>query len=342
MPPRPSLLPKLAQCPRYEPAPGCTDAMVRGLNLDRAFRTQLGISPGDGDGSGTSSTWTVDAGSPDHAALQWAVTAARTLAGGATIETRESHLRVRALGLRGTADALCTARGWSADLKAGEIRDYEAQQAAYALGFMDRTQTDRWTVHLLYCDAREVVTLDFTRGSAEQLLRGILARVQDPHARATPCDYCDWCALRWTCAARLEPLSLLLFGTPEQLDVQALEQDPAHLGAVLAITHEIAREDGLHDQLKRAARTHLEAEHHVPGWTLVKGREPQSVDPATVARHAGELGIGRITAAYGGMSGRKFTQLWTTAHPDTPVPAGAIQTHPAATHLARRRTHAHD
>lgn len=325
---RPSNLPKLAQCAQYSPAPATTAAVVRGLDLDARFRAML---------SGEDSTWTLDASDHDAAALQWAVETAREFAGGERIESRERHLRVKMLGMRGTADAMCAARQWSADLKTGAVRDYEAQQAAYALGFMERESADRWTTLLLFCDAREVVARDFTREEAERIVRGIIARVKDPLARATPCDYCDWCQHRWSCQARLEPLSTLVLGAPDKLDVRSLADDPARLGAVLAITHEIAREDGLHDVLKQAAKLHLEAGHEVDGWALTLGRESQFVEPDAVARYAGELGIGSVAAAYGGMSARKFTELWTRSFGDQPLPDGLVQTTQNPSYLSRRR-----
>ena len=106
---------------------------------------------------------------------------------------------------------------------------------------------------------------------------------------------------------------------------------------MLSITHEIAREDGLHDVLKRAAKLHLEAAHDVAGWSLTRGRETQSVDSVTVARYASELGIGRVAAAYGPMSSRKFTELWTRTFGDQPVPDGVLETNHHASFLTRRR-----
>jgi hypothetical protein len=302
--------------------------------MDRAFRSLLHGGEARGKADADADT---DTDPEDVAAVQWAVDTARAFAGGDPIEAREEHLRVSVMGMTGTADALCGTRQWSADLKTGEIRDYEAQQAAYALGFMDREFTNRWTVLLLYCDAREVVMLEFSRARAEKIVRGVIARVKDPQARATPCDYCDWCALRWTCRARLEPLSMMVFGNSETLEVSALTEDPARLGAVLSITHEIARDDGLHEVLKQAAKLHLEAGHEVAGWSLTRGRDTQSVNAVTVARYAGELGIGRVTASYGAMSARKFADLWTRAFGDQPIPEGLMQTNHHPSFLSRRR-----
>ena len=131
---RPSTLPKLARCPRYEPAEGVTAATLRGIDMDAAFRAML---------AGGECPWIVDPEEPDYQAVLWAVDTARLLARGAEIQTREKDLRVRVLGMTGTADALCAARRWSADLKTGEFHDYAAQQAAYALGFMEREQVEQ-------------------------------------------------------------------------------------------------------------------------------------------------------------------------------------------------------
>lgn len=200
---RPSTLPKLAKCPRYEPAPGATAATLRGIDMDAAFRTML---------AGRESPWIADPEEKDYQAVQWAVDTARLYARGAAIETRERELRVRVLGMTGTADALCAARRWSADLKTGEMHDYTAQQAAYALGFMDREQVEHWSVLLLFCDVRELLQLDFTRESATQLLCKVLDHVRNPLARATPCEFCDWCASRKSCAARLNAAPLATWG----------------------------------------------------------------------------------------------------------------------------------
>lgn len=312
---RPSSLPKLAQCAKYESNPDAGAAAQRGTDMDASFRAII---------RGTHVAWVADADKEDIAAVEWAVATARLYAGSAHLEADENHLRVEVLGMTGTADASCTEREWSADLKTGEQRNYVEQQAAYALGFMDKEFTDQWTVHLLYCDLRLVETLEFTRESAEQIVRGVLSKAKDPEARATPCDYCDWCALRWTCKTRLEPLSMLLTGAPDKLDIPGISEDPAMLGAVLAITHEVSKDNGLHDTLKDACKTHLEAGREVPGWSLSKGRETRTVDNVTVARFANDFGIGRVMEAYGSMSEKKFSGLWSHTFGNKPLPDDAV------------------
>lgn len=325
---RPSSLPKLAQCAKYQSQPDAGPAAQRGTNMDASFRAIL---------AGTHVAFLPDADSEDIAAVEWAAATARAFAGGKTIETQEDALHIECCGMTGTADALCAEHQWSADLKTGEVRDYEAQQAAYALGFMDREFCDNWTVILLFCDARQVVTLDFTRDHAEKLVRGIVAKVKDPQAVATPCDYCDWCANKWTCKERLAPMSMLLAGAPDKLYIAGLSEDPAMLGAVLAITHDIAKDGGLHDTLKEAAKSHLSEGRNVSGWTLSKGRETKTVDAVTVARYAAEIGAGKVCAAYGNMSEKKFSELWKSQFGERPLPDGAISVNHGAPFVTKSR-----
>lgn len=322
---RPSILPKLAACAKYVSNPVAGAAADRGTRMDEAFRAALMGKP-----------ITLD-DSEDQAAVDWAVATAHIYAGGQPVEADEANLKVSVLGMEGTADAACFERGWSADLKSGEIRNYHEQQAAYALGFMEREFCDEWQVHLFYADQRRVETLVFDRRSAEETVSRVIAKAKDELAKATPCEYCDWCAKRWSCATRLEPLSQLLFGAPDKLDVPAISEDPAMLGAVLAITHEVAKDGGLHDTLKTAAKVHLEAGRDVSGWGLTKGRETQTVDSVTVARWASELGILKVVTAFGNMSLSKFSELWRNTFGDRPLPTEGIKTNHGSPFVSKFR-----
>jgi hypothetical protein len=335
---RPSSLPKLAHCAKWQGEPFAGPYAERGNLLDACFRAILDTSPAtlqqQADKDQTLAGLT-DA--EDRAAVEWAVNTCRLFAGEREVITDEAALRVEVLGMKGTADAKCLERQWSADLKTGEIRDYEAQQAAYALGFMDQEFTDTWTVLLLFCDERQVVTLDYTRAEAEALVRGIVARVKDPQAIAEPNEYCSWCAHRWTCKERLAPISQLLFGAPDKLDVERIKADPTMCGAVLSITHEIQKDDGLHDVLKAGALEHVNAGRTVPGFTKVSGKESRTVDSVTVARHAHAFGFQKLCAAYGNMSEAKFLELWNNHFPGKSLPADAVTTKHGLPYLAKAR-----
>ena len=178
---RPSMLPKLALCGHYRPEADAGEAAARGTKLDEVFRALIQMK--NVNLSGLTDE--------EVEALRWAVSTAKALSGGHELEASEDALRVEALGLNGTADLLCEDAGWSADLKTGQKRNYVEQQAAYALGFMDRLFADEWTVYLLFCDQREVVTLRFTRESAEAAMRSALAIIRRAWASSATIPACD-------------------------------------------------------------------------------------------------------------------------------------------------------
>lgn len=198
---RPSALPKLALCGQYRGDPDGSKYSDRGGKLDVFFREAF-------QNRSEVNYDLANITQQEHEAVKWAVATARALAGAAHIETHESELRISAMGMTGTADALCAECHWSADLKAGQIRNYREQQAAYALGFMDRFEVDEWTVYLLYCDAEQVDTLRFTREDAIEAIQDALALYHgDVPPQAN--EYCGWCANRFDCTARREALGIL-------------------------------------------------------------------------------------------------------------------------------------
>lgn len=335
LPLRPSSLPKLAECPRYESEPIAGPAADRGTAMDAAFRAIL-------DGSHVG--FLPDTNPEDIAAIRWAVDAFKLLAGNAPVQTGEKDLFVSMLGMTGTADGACPEKLFSVDLKSGQVRDYEAQMAAYALGFMEREFCEEWTTHLLFCDERKIVSMRWTQESAMDVVNPILAMVKDPEASPTPCEYCSWCAKRRTCQTRLEPLSMLLTGAPDKLDLTRIKADPADLGRLLDITHQIAKDDGLHDELKAAALAHLLAQKPVPGWSLANGRKTESVPALMLAENFGpknlfrDAGSAKVMQALGNLTGSKFKTLWSEVYgPESTPPEGVIQTNHGAAFVAKSK-----
>lgn len=195
---RPSALPKLSLCGHYRGEKDAGEAANRGTRLDVAFRSMICME----------NTSIAGMDDQERKALKWSVATANALACGSALEAREDELRIEAAGMTGTADLLCVLGNWSADLKTGMIRDYRSQQAAYALGFMDKFFVEEWTVHLLYCDAEVVETLRFTYEEAEACVHDALALYNGgvpPQAN----EYCSWCASRFTCPARRESLGIV-------------------------------------------------------------------------------------------------------------------------------------
>lgn len=291
---RPSMLPKLALCGHYRSEESAGAAADRGTAMDAAFRFDISGEPIDPG-------FLHSLSDEDFDSVQWAVKTARALAGDCTLEARESELRVDVgiEGMTGTADLLCEAAHWSADLKTGQIRDYEAQQAAYALGFMERFFAGEWTVYLLFCDQEEVVTLRFTYESATEIVHDALA-LYNGGVPPQPNDYCGWCAQRWSCPARREQLGLILAaGDAASLDLEACDSERLR-DFVLACGTVDDFKDKARDILKERAMR-----EKIPGVSVVTKRGSTSI-PATELASVAD----RLLPLLGNVSEAKAREAW--------------------------------
>ena len=301
---RHSSLPKLAQCPCYESNPVAGPAAERGSRMDAAFRALLQGKPVE-----------VALTTEELEAVAWAVSTARTLADGAPIEADEDKLKVRTPGMEheGTEDARTETKATSYDLKSGSMRSYYEQAAAYCLGNMDRAYALEWTMHLLFCDQREVVEYHFTYETASQVVGDVLASATDPNRKPTACEYCSWCKNADTCVARTAPVveTLAVVETPS-VSLEALKaeivSDPARLGRFLQAA---AVFKDFHEEVKTAAKVDMEAGLSVPGWKLQKQKGNEYFDRLSIVRAAisGKSGLDDLVANCGGsMSGKKFRE----------------------------------
>ncbi len=312
---RPSMLPKLAQCGHYRPDENAGEAAERGTKLDTVFRLLLQ----------NKNVSVADLTSDEREAVVWAVETARALSGNWPIEAAEEELRIECEGLTGTADALCDGAQWSADLKTGQIRNYAEQQAAYALGFMDRFFLDEWTVYLLFCDQREVVTLRFTRDEATRLVRDVLARAHDS-TPPTPNEYCGWCAKRWECPARREALGIVPFDGPGALK---LEDQPSDKLREFALRAKVVEDFA--EQAREILKARCIAGEKISGVSLTSRAGTVKVPPGIVERHMKELGTGDVLAAYGSLSASKFSEIWKKKCGDRPLPEADFEQMPGTT-----------
>jgi CRISPR/Cas system-associated exonuclease Cas4 (RecB family) len=331
---RPSSLPKLAECVRFEGMAGAGPAAERGNVLDKLYREVLG------------GVAELDPNNDDHRGISWAVDMTRILANkqaddvGPEIFTTESilwkedDLRVQAMGMQGTADCALPHARTSIDLKTGQERNYIEQQALYALGFMERYNVKTWTVVLLYSDLRQMREFKFTQYWAETIIRNLMARVNDPLSVATPCEYCNWCAKKYTCAERLETVAFWAGKDPATIDWQAEMNEPIKLAQFINLCSLITSKDGLEDYARGLAREKLNTGEDVPGFVLRNRKGREYVEPETVAIHAEQLGIANILAAYGSLSAEKFKGLWETALSGVPFPTDEIKSGPGSQFVA--------
>lgn len=311
---RHSSLPKLALCGQYEGAPGSSPAAERGTKLDQAFRHAWV--------HGEFPDW--DLTEDDAQAVRWTINQC-VLLGGSTdgLMTADKDCRVQTAGLEhtGTVDGVAARANWSMDLKSGQIYDYSAQMAAYALGLMQMRFEQSWTTHLLFCDQRQVVTHHWTYKSASDLVRGILANVGTSPKEN---DYCGWCAKSLTCPARVESAGKIMTQTaglvPVEQDQGFLEMiaDPERLGIFLK---RCATFEDFKEAAKSKARELLESGQAVPGWKLQKPRASAYVEADVIAQavEEGIIGAGDAIRAGGSLSGKKAEALWSAAGHELPA-----------------------
>jgi hypothetical protein len=209
----------------------------------------------------------------------------------------------------GTADAVCVNGRWHADLKTGQIYDYKAQMAAYALGLMHQHLVDRWTAHVLFADQQKIVTYNFTYAEADDIVQAALKNVGTAPVIN---DYCGWCAHSLTCPVRVEANKQAL-AVPTN-EFPALLADPVRLGEFLTRCRTF---DAFREAAETEARRLLGEGTNVPGWRLQKPRATEFVDAEVLigAVRSGSLNACAVIRAQGSLSATKARKLWA----DVPV-----------------------
>jgi hypothetical protein len=189
---RPSSLPALAQCPRFEA--GSSDFAEAGTVRHRALGKLYSGDPGALDGLPEEDTdgvkWAIDyiklhAPTSDHSVF---------------FEQKQIALLPDFTEISGTPDVTCGNHLF--DLKWRE-RDYAAQMACYALMMIQGGVTGNVTVHILYAERQRYERYEIDEESALRIIEPILARAKDPKAKENPCEYCSFCAKKVTCKARV-------------------------------------------------------------------------------------------------------------------------------------------
>ncbi len=187
----PSSLPKLAECALFEGAGGTSSAAERGTAVDVAIRNLISAQDN------------VTFIGEDSSAIAYGVEELTRLAKGSFIETREEYLAMAVPGLSklGTADAVCKAEKWVADIKTGQARNYRDQLQAYSLACMEDNFEMSWTAHVIYVDQKLIRSYDFTYEEAKQGTQRTIDRATSAEAKPTPCEYCSWCKHYNSCNA---------------------------------------------------------------------------------------------------------------------------------------------
>jgi hypothetical protein len=288
---RPSALPKLALCAHYRGDPEAGEAAQRGTRMDEAFRARIAGNP-----------WPEPLDEDEGEAVGWAITMAKRLANGLPLASDPEQLRISVYGMEGTADLLCLDGRWSADLKSGQRRNYVEQQAAYALGFMEKYFLDSWTVYLLYADKFQTERLDFTRESAIEKIKAVLLKANSDEPPMVN-DYCGWCAMRFVCPARREQLGIVPI-VPGVILEEMPSEKLRDFVLCCEVVHE--QEEKARDILCARAKTG----EKIDGVSFVTKRGSRRLAALKLLPIAAQIGTSRLLAAFKTVSEKTAREIW--------------------------------
>lgn len=329
---RPSALPKLQECRCYESNPEAGPAAARGTRIDSAIRaiwSNLDALTGDGLFynetmlKAAAKVALPDAPSEDIEAVLWAIAqlAAHCTEHGTDwcdLITDEERLKaaVPLAGIAtGTMDAADFDHGFLFDFKTGEIRDYKAQMAAYALACMEYTRTDCWCATLLFVDKKKAYTHLFTRAGARELV----VSIRDAEEKPTCCEYCTWCAKFEKCTAVEKSASMALGTAMQEGDMMSRLLDDHQWASQFLENCKIA--DEFAKRLKANLTERISAfPSEYFKVSVVSGKK--QVSPTELMAY---VPAPEIVSCCSMLSLKDAEAIWTQNHPDKPFPAELIK-----------------
>lgn len=329
---RPSSLPKLQECRCYESNPVAGPAAQRGTRIDAAIRSIWGnLDALTGDGLFYNETMLEaaakvalpDAPTEDIEAVLWAIAqlAAHCTEHGTEwcdLLTDEERLKaaVPLAGIAtGTMDAADFVQGFLFDFKTGEIRDYKAQMAAYALACMEYTRTDCWRATLLFVDKKKAYTHLFTRAQARELVLSI----RDAEVKPTCCDYCTWCRKFEVCPAVEKSASMALGTAAQKGDMMSRLLDDHQWASQFLANFKTAEEFAKRLKANLTERISASPSAYFK-LTVVSGKK--QVSPTELMAYVPAQDIVRCSAL---LSLKDAEAIWAQNHPDRPFPAELIK-----------------
>jgi hypothetical protein len=300
----PSSLPKLAECALFEGANGTSSAAERGTAVDVAIRNLI------------SAEYDVAIASEDAGAIAYGVDELTRLAKGSFVETREEYLAMAVPGLSklGTADAVCKAEKWVADIKTGQVRNYREQLAAYSLACMEDNFDTSWTAHVVYVDQKLIRSYDFSYEEAQQITKRTIDRATSAEAQPTPCEYCSWCKHYNNCHAivRQAESAVALIPDINGNSIDAIRQRilaTAESMGAFAKEWKLAEKE-IAEPVLGHLKTRLENGDEVPGWKLTSMSGRKFVETDAIAKASQNITKETLILALGGkMSEKSYLEL---------------------------------
>jgi hypothetical protein len=302
---RPSALPALAQCGRFENDGEPHVEAERGLLLDRLYRQLITLrwEP--------TATLKPDELEPvDYEALRWALEQTGALADIEDLTADRTQCRIQIPlmgGYEGEVDAFSLSKRRSFDLKSGMERDYSLQMACYALAFMTREFLGEWETVLLFCDDQKLVRRSWTLEEAEELIRPVIDKVCSPETGPTLCSYCGWCQHKYTCPERLAELEII------QSVARKLDTRPDRFSEILGSVELLGRFmrgvsiiNDYYEKAKPRAIELLQSGQKVPHCSLRQGNKNEFADIEPLLSVLSVEQKDNLLREFGTVSGRKL------------------------------------
>jgi hypothetical protein len=313
----PSTLPKLAECALFEGAGGTSAAAERGTAVDLAIRNLI---------SGDELEPMSDVVGFDFSPIDFGVKQLKRLARHSFIETREEYLAMAVPGLSklGTADAVCKAEKWVADIKTGQVRNYREQLAAYSLACMEDNFDTSWTAHVIYVDQSMIRSYEFSYEEAKQITQRTIDRATSADAKPTPCEYCSWCKHYNNCHAivRQAESAIALIPDINGNSIDAIRQRilaTAESMGAFAKEWKLAEKE-IAEPVLGHLKTRLENGDEVLGWKLTSMSGRKFVETEAIAKASQNITKETLILALGGkMSEKSYLELCANngVEPDT-------------------------
>ncbi len=297
-------MPKLAECALFEGAGGTSSAAERGTAVDVAIRNLISAQDN------------VTFIGEDSGAIAYGVEELTRLAKGSFIETREEYLAMAVPGLSklGTADAVCKAEKWVADIKTGQIRNYRNQLQAYALACMEDNFETSWTAHVIYVDQKLIRSYEFTYEEAKQGTQRTIDRATSVEAKPTPSEYCSWCKHYNNCHAivRQAESAIALIPDINGNSIEAIRQRilaTAESMGAFAKEWKLAEKE-IAEPVLGHLKTRLENGDEVPGWKLTSMSGRKFVETEAIAKASQNITKETLILAMGGkLSEKSYLEL---------------------------------
>jgi hypothetical protein len=142
--------------------------------------------------------------------------------------------------MQGTPDVTCGQHLF--DFKSRE-RGYFLQMAAYSLMVMEEAGFEYITVHLLFQETGRPRVYIISRRDAWKAITDVIAKVESADAKPSVCEYCSWCRHHLTCPAVLERVEAVARGRewePSSYHASEINTAP-EMGKALTLARQMAK-----------------------------------------------------------------------------------------------------